>query len=456
MKSRKSKLPNINVIVLGASGSGKTVYLSVLYNKYRARGTNPFYLKTDDDTHQKLMGSYSRIISSNREIWPRGTTLLDDLSFDCYVDEHLACQFNYLEYRGGALFDEIDQSEPGSQGHRTLVNTIKEKIKNKTTILIGMLDGERVQSILDQEEEGYVNLMRKDLSNMLELMKDAQVPIHFVVSKWDYIRDCAKEHNLAQNSLNDEYKSLDAVIFDKVKKELLGMGYFRRFVENRSDRPEKIRLLSLSAVGQNFAKYVPQADGGSIMVKTLEKREPEPFMIEVLLAIALKDSIDLQQKRTRRIIRLTEAFSFLMSVFRLLSVSQVSERSVPGFQGVTQGLADRVWTVLENSKLKWLRRIKWSIEGLILILVWSILIDTEVIKIENLPSIWTDNSPWIGRVAIIVIMLLCILADLILAGQFNPKEVKKREQSLITLATSFRMEIEKLNNRFQSNILNKN
>ncbi len=252
-------LNTYTVIMLGPRGSGKTVYLASMYKKLSTQGKQGFFLEIDNaEKRKRLHNIYTQI--AVEEKWPKGTTFgeVSEWTFTCRVQTenlkiHSACRFNYLDYAGGRLTEEIEDED----------TDFESKLQNADALL-GVLDGQRLRSLIRGEESGKLWLL-KDLSNMLSIMQSSQKTIHFVISKWD--------------TLIDEYS------LEQLRDRLLEIDEFRNLVQRRNQAHLPVRLIPISSVGMGFAKLQP--DGSMAKTGSL----PNPFLVEMPLACILPDMI---------------------------------------------------------------------------------------------------------------------------------------------------------------------
>ena len=107
-----------NIITLGASGSGKTVFLASLFNEFSVGTDEGIHLEVQDPRQEKeLITIFAEV--AHKKSWPRGTRISDGITewdFTCYVktpDLHpyKACHFNYIDFAGGIITDIIDNED---------------------------------------------------------------------------------------------------------------------------------------------------------------------------------------------------------------------------------------------------------------------------------------------------------------------------------------------------------
>jgi len=248
------------IITLGASGSGKTVFLASMFKSLSIQGNYTFFLDVEDQTKRKRLNSiYTQVVTGDR--WPRGTTYSDvsEWTFNCRVkiptlETYTACQFTYFDYAGGRLTDSEEDPE------------FENLIQQASTIL-GLLDGQKIYSLMKGDSNIAVSsFMKKDLPNILKWMHKCRVPIHFVISKWDLIED---EFSLRQ-----------------VREQLLEISEFEELIRLRNQLNSPVRLIPVSSIGPGFAS--PQTDGS---MRKISGAVPRPFQVEAPLACVLPDGL---------------------------------------------------------------------------------------------------------------------------------------------------------------------
>lgn len=263
-------IPTYNVVILGPSNSGKTVFLGSMYHKLSTQGESGFFLAVDDAQRTRLNQIYTEV--AVEEEWP-DATLVKDISnwkFTCKIQTskgiYSACQFHYTDYAGEILTDSRDTRD------NTSIAQFNEAVK-EADVLLGLIDGSRLLSYINGEKTG-TKWALKELGNVLDLMQNTHKSIHFIISKWDLIEG---KYTLEQ-----------------VRNYLLEIDKFRNIVmtrnqnnnTNNSDNDKGvIRLIPVSSVGKGFAEQQP--DG--FMRKT--GKIPKPYNIELPIACILPDKL---------------------------------------------------------------------------------------------------------------------------------------------------------------------
>jgi hypothetical protein len=330
------------VVILGVSGSGKTVYLSSMFQRLSVQSPDVgFFIQPDGDEIQiQLANKYTEIVDPSRD-WPPGTTLAEgqDLSFTCLVQgenaNHPVFRFSYSEYAGEVL-ERTYESSPGSASPS---GAILEKARQADALLI-LIDGAKVWRLLSR---GETEPLRRDFALLLPTAQSLAPDrvFHFVLSKWDV---------------------LEPYGLRTVREKLLSSyPQFSDIVYQRRQHGIPTRLIPVSSVGSDFAKL----DDNGLMSK-LPNAVARPVQVEVPIACTLIDAFqnamdrareDLAKKQTGGVRgRLSSALRFfhadpLAEVFRLLplqfqfvpAIAQLLTSIIDGPLG--QGGGNRSWYV---------------------------------------------------------------------------------------------------------------
>lgn len=249
--------------MLGQRGSGKTVYLSSLYKKLSTQGELGFFLEVDSaEKRKKLKNIYTQL--ALEEKWPKATQVqeLSEWTFTCKVQTpelpiYSACQFTYFDYAGGLLTDELGDDD------ENIDNELEEKIKDADA-LVALLDGQRICELIRGQKSG-LRWSINDLPNILTIMQKTDKPIHFVISKWDIVKD--------------------NYTLEEVRDRLFQIDEFKNLVKLRTQQKTPVRLIPVSSVGMGFAEL--QSDGSMKKTGSL----PIPYQVEMPLACILPDMI---------------------------------------------------------------------------------------------------------------------------------------------------------------------
>ena len=281
-------------IVLGASGSGKTVFLASMFNKLSVQHREiGFYLTTTPEHQIYLMDKFREVETTSRG-WPSGTKRADfsEYVFDCKVNtpkgEFHVFRFSYLDYAGGLLTDSPE--EGASYG----INDIKKEVDNAHAILV-LIDGHKLwQALENKDTDAQSNFsISQDLRFILpNIMQCLNVPIHFVITKWDLIKG---SYTLAE-----------------ARQKLMENSYFKSIVNLRKDRGKPTRLIPVSSVGDEFAKL-----GKNGIVEKIAGKTPKPDMVEMPLACVLFDLYEFA-KQDRDVLVKSKGYQIRLLFLRIL------------------------------------------------------------------------------------------------------------------------------------------
>ncbi|MFI5960432.1 hypothetical protein [Cryptosporangium sp. NPDC051539] len=230
-----------------------------------------FRLHTDLQSSTELTGIYERLRDPS-STWPPGTMLGNTRSFDfscigSYEDrEYPILKFEYLDYAGELLTgvqvpsDGLNQREHGQVDLQTRVE--------RAHAIFGIIDGQRVIEYLDNEPRGIVYIENRILP-MVDMMRSALCPAHFILTKWDLFDDD-----------NDENSRLQRIRDDVLLKQ----PAIRNMVNFRRANQRIVRLLPVSAIGRYFATV----DDEGRMIKRPNGRL-QPVNVEMPFCAVLPD-----------------------------------------------------------------------------------------------------------------------------------------------------------------------
>lgn len=233
----------VDVLMLGFSGSGKTLMLAGMFSRFRFGGASGITMYTDDASERDLEQIIGRIQDTEDDFLPEATPPGDPRtwSFGVRVDvahgrRADAFTLNYLDYAG-----EYAAALAGAEGemNEAFIAALKD-----TDILMGVLDGDDLRRVLlgDARPETLVRIERL----LRLLVRTDQRCVHLVISKWDALVD-----------RDGRRLGLDEVVsrLEQVSEN------FRDFRLN--PRFSTLRIIPVSTFGHGFAKQ----DGQGRMVK---------------------------------------------------------------------------------------------------------------------------------------------------------------------------------------------
>lgn len=258
---------NYNVIILGASGSGKTVFLAALFKQLSIQGNHGFYLEAEATERKRLNAIYAQLVSGDS--WPIATAArnFSAYNFSCRVmsselESYTASKFTFIDYKGGLLTD-IDEDLDDSYFD------FQEEISNADAVIL-LIDGQKLYKFMqdrDLAKNTYIlSWLHRDLSNTLQLAARSNkvTPVYFVITKWDI--------------LDGHYSLLE------IRECLDKFSELKKFIVTRIDAGCPVRLIPISSVGKTFSTL--QIDGS---MKKTSGGIPEPWNLEIPLIYILID-----------------------------------------------------------------------------------------------------------------------------------------------------------------------
>ncbi|WP_293067680.1 WD40 repeat domain-containing protein [Moorena sp. SIO3F7] len=263
-------MKNYNILTLGASGAGKTVFLASLFKQLLIQDREGFFLEAPKDQQdKKLVEIYKKIIGKSEDDWPTSTWNITDWEFICCVKNHNienfpVCKFTYIDYPGGLITDIL-------KDQKNYFN-FKTKVPNADAVL-AIIDGFKLLKFMEDQDlsdKKVINLLQKDLPNIMQLVDKCKkdTPVHFIISKWDLLESRYKLSELRERLL------------EKVPE-------FKAFVKNRVNAGCPVRLIPVSSIGSDFATLQP--DGS---MKKNPGAIPKPFQLEIPIACVLIDRVN--------------------------------------------------------------------------------------------------------------------------------------------------------------------
>ncbi|NES86817.1 MAG: GTPase domain-containing protein [Moorea sp. SIO2B7] len=267
-------MKNYNIITLGASGAGKTVFLASLFKQLSIQGREGFFLEAPKDQQDKeLRQIYSQV--AEKDDWPRITRTVTEWEFICcvnnpnLVEKFPVCKFTYIDY-GGQLITDILPNE--DLKNKTIFVDFKQEVTNADAVL-AIIDGLKLFKFMEDKDlidPDVNNWLQRHLPNIMQLVFKCKkdTPVHFIISKWDLLDSRYKLSELRERLL------------EKVPE-------FKAVVQNRVNAGCPVRLIPVSSIGSDFATLQP--DGS---MKKNPGEIPKPFQLEIPIACVLIDRVN--------------------------------------------------------------------------------------------------------------------------------------------------------------------
>lgn len=253
-----------NILVLGASGSGKTCFLASMYEKLSVQRPDiGFFVRVGERERIILASKYREMEDPSKE-WPPSTKDVREWKFTCCVHageiNYPLLDFAYLDYAGQQLTQEPDNP-----------TFSVDEVATKADAILILLDGLKILRQLEGGSHTLSSPLHNDLRFILPIIQNVEgTPLHFVVTKWDL--------------LEGKYT------LRRVREVLFEDERFSAIIEQQRTRKNPTRLIPVSAVGKGFATLV-----GSSMKKN-PNAIAKPFQVEVPIACVLIDGFEVAQR----------------------------------------------------------------------------------------------------------------------------------------------------------------
>lgn len=186
----------MKLIMLGLSSAGKTTFMAALYHRMvegvydytmrydvfsnywykRYTLNNNLYSLDEARKEETELKTVSRNVT--RGIYPPPTAIRQEYLFKFRYKNYNDIEFNWMDYRGGALMERSDNSSD--------MKELTEKIKNSDALIV-FLDGTKLEEPLEKNERQFkrmVYLIKTAISSVT-VANDTYYPISFVLTKDD-------------------------------------------------------------------------------------------------------------------------------------------------------------------------------------------------------------------------------------------------------------------------------
>lgn len=207
--------------MLGHSSAGKTTYMAALYYRmsnglfdYKMRydqWANYFFKKytlnnnnytfEESEKEEKELERISQNV--NRGIYPPPTAIRQEYVFKMRYKYFNEIEFNWFDYRGGALMERSSLSTDSA--------ALISKIKNSDALIV-FLDGTKLEGNITQNERDFRRLVYliKTAISSISVEEDSYYPISFVITKDDLCNNVLDSDGFKyfyNNILNDVIQS---------------------------------------------------------------------------------------------------------------------------------------------------------------------------------------------------------------------------------------------------------
>lgn len=183
-------------IMLGLSSAGKTTFMAALYHRmvegvydytmrydvfsnywYKKFTLNNNLYSIDEAIKEETeLKTVSRNVT--RGIYPPPTAIRQEYLFKFRYKNYNDIEFNWMDYRGGALMERSDNSSD--------MKELTEKIKNSDALIV-FLDGTKLEEPLEKNERQFKRMVYliKNAISSVTVANDTYYPISFVLTKDD-------------------------------------------------------------------------------------------------------------------------------------------------------------------------------------------------------------------------------------------------------------------------------
>ena len=265
---------DINIAMVGISGSGKSSFLSSLNQIFTLSSVNGITILPRNDENQNDFFTIGKLssFSINDDIGTDRTTIY---KLKLKVDSDILCNFNFIDYRGGVLVDMFKPNK--SKEEKQEIEKTKEYIKNSDAILVladsillsnntGMsknklIGADKINPLFNIFED---NLSKKQMSFLILLTKSDSDAIlkedklnnysslaNKALESFNVVYECAKRHvkdnwnfGILPITCIGEGNSITNEVQNNGKEKI----YVSKLKENIDPAPKNIDIAILSSI----------------------------------------------------------------------------------------------------------------------------------------------------------------------------------------------------------------
>jgi hypothetical protein len=279
------------VTMLGISGSGKTSYMSGLYEALAAEEVNGFRIESTSASTNIVddvlaLGDFDSISFSGRKFkFPPSTQKTTLWSFDLLHQQSLVSNFHWIDYRGGILTDTSDEIRGDPKKLQELNElTVHIQFTNAVLIFIDSIALTRFEDLREARRRSGVD---KIVSLMLQIDKaypNRNLTYVIVLTKADAVEEKWKLSN-----------------YDKLVRR--GLEAFDRFIVYGKTKPMWTGgIVPISAVGENNAEtkiIMPPTMQDDLVVTSTLKKMPAPMYIGDAIFFAVGQTLKRNAEATK-------------------------------------------------------------------------------------------------------------------------------------------------------------
>ena len=267
---------SIKITMLGASGSGKTVFLSGIYQTLVSATAHGFFLSIDEDAKRseqfRSLEGISLITEDKDEGFkvigfPSGTAVTKTYDFTLKSKGRSYFPFEFWDYRGNL----VSEVTPGSKAttDKAEIESFREHLR-KSDVLLIFADATKISqydvpSVRKMKSQAY--LMEKVFNTVLDMV-EREYHVILVLTKID-------DQDVKIEDKKDNYKLL-------CEKAMEVFSSIR-------DGSKTFAMIPVSAVGENKTEKVILEDDDGKIIRTTKLKEdvvPSPININTVMIYA--------------------------------------------------------------------------------------------------------------------------------------------------------------------------
>ena len=289
------KPDRITITMLGISGSGKTMFLSGVYQSLIQDSCCGVSLKGDDDKPSadstlKVTGQIARIALINNgnaeEGWsfPLGTTRTVEYPLRLLYEEEEVCGFDFLDYAGGQLGTITDVREDSLSADQTML--LNQLRKSDEIMIFADADVIARHNVLSSDGEKALCRSELGVSTVQQLFNDLRphyqnrpMTVLIILTKIDKVPRRMLQNNCAE--LISRTKAVYKNLWDYLKQK-----------SGDKENPWNIGIVPVTAVGRGnevrHVRTVTERDGTQItQEKDIAVRIPEPENMDAAMVYSV-------------------------------------------------------------------------------------------------------------------------------------------------------------------------
>lgn len=159
-------------MMIGHSGSGKTTYMAAMYGLMCGEGIEKYSIVSKTQSgHDSLANLCSSIFNGS---YPKQTDIHSEYNFHLCYDEEGLIEFDWNDYRGGALSQRSDTSNE--------VRDLEERIVEADALIV-FLDGDKIIKNDNYSLREYRRISQCINKAVNRISPDYPYPISFIITK---------------------------------------------------------------------------------------------------------------------------------------------------------------------------------------------------------------------------------------------------------------------------------